>query len=99
MGSIVLCMTGAIHTCMLYTIVTVGCSASTFLCQNYTIHKYSTQSAAHSQGTSTSRGKGEDGDYERGKEDTCWHGIRLKLSLIADSDSQNMIKRRNVSKL
>ena len=29
MGSIVLCMTGAIHTCMLYTIVTVGCSAST----------------------------------------------------------------------
>ena len=31
MGSTVLCMTGAIHTCMLYTIaiVTVGCSAST----------------------------------------------------------------------
>ncbi len=31
MGSIVLCRTVAIHTCMLYTIaiVTVGCSAST----------------------------------------------------------------------
>ncbi len=31
MGSIILCRTVAIaiHTCMLYTIVTVGCSAST----------------------------------------------------------------------
>ncbi len=31
--------------------------------------QYSTQPAAHSQDTNTGRGKGEDGDYERRRED------------------------------
>jgi hypothetical protein len=33
------------------------------------LHKYSTQPAAHSQDTNTSRGKGEDSDYDRRKKD------------------------------
>jgi hypothetical protein len=33
------------------------------------LHKYSTQPAAHSQDTNTGRSKGEDGDYERSRED------------------------------
>ncbi len=61
------------------------------------LHKYSTQPAAHSQDTNTDRGKGEDGDYERRKEDSrsSFYSFQIPVLLLVINNS-NLFNRISV---